>query len=169
MANEGSESIGRITTRGALTNVWHPTIHGPWGITARPDGALWFANWDAGDRRKHGARGGQGTSIGRITVGGVVTEVQHAGIRGPFGVAAGPDGALWFTSYRGNSIGRVTPRGDIQIFRHPSLRGPQEIAAGPDGALWFANVTGDSIGRITVGGAVTRPGHPSPVGHRRRA
>jgi streptogramin lyase len=27
----------------------------------------------------------------------------------PFGVTAGPDGALWFTEAEGNKIGRITP------------------------------------------------------------
>ena len=37
-------SIGRITTVGVVTTYTDPSIDGPEGITAGPDGALWFTN-----------------------------------------------------------------------------------------------------------------------------
>src|SRR5882757_2016183 len=57
----------------------------PEGITAGPDGNLWFAE--------------QAGRIGRITPAGVVTEFSN-GITAdsrPFAITAGPDGNLWFT------------------------------------------------------------------------
>ena len=68
--------------------------HNPSGITAGPDGALWFTN--------------AGNSIGRITTAGVVTNYTGTGISNPSGITAGPDGALWFTNSGNNSIGRIT-------------------------------------------------------------
>src|SRR5262245_22661777 len=67
---------------------------GPEGITAGPDGALWFTE----NRDK----------IGRITTGGAVTEFALPARSSPQGIAAGPDGALWFTEVDGNKIGRIT-------------------------------------------------------------
>ena len=52
-------------------------------------------------------------SIGRITTAGVVTNYTGTGISGPAGIAAGPDGALWFTNYSNNSIGRITTAGVV--------------------------------------------------------
>jgi virginiamycin B lyase len=75
-------------------------------------------------------------------------------IKHPWGIAAGRDGALWFTNPVGNSIGRITTSGDMVFFTHAGIRGPQGIASGPDGALWFTNHYGDSIGRITIRGSV---------------
>ena len=75
---------------------------GPAGITAGPDGNLWFT--EAGRNR-----------IGRITPAGVVTEFS-AGISAksvPGGITAGPDGNLWFTEFGGDRIGRITPVGII--------------------------------------------------------
>ena len=65
----------------------------PDDIASGPDGALWFSN---------------GTSIGRITTSGVVTDYTGTHIDGPTGITAGPDGALWFTNAANNSIGRIT-------------------------------------------------------------
>src|SRR5438874_555681 len=68
----------------------------PTGITAGPDGNLWFTEIGA-------------NKVGRITTAGVITEfplpARHSG---PTGIAAGPDGALWFTEFYGNKIGRIT-------------------------------------------------------------
>src|SRR6266851_4992907 len=78
-------------------------ISRPQGITAGPDGALWFTN--------------QGTdSIGRISTAGAVNTFTGNGISGPHEITAGPDGALWFTDYDNNSIGRITTSGTVTIF-----------------------------------------------------
>jgi streptogramin lyase len=73
----------------------------------------------------------------------------------PQGIAAGPDGALWFAEY-GKTIGRITTAGVITEFPVPTGGGlgPNQIAAGPDGALWFT-CPYSQIGRITTAGAVS--------------
>ena len=74
----------------------------------------------------------------------------------PGGIAAGPDGALWFTETNGNKIGRITTAGAFSEFALPTANaGPGRITAGPDGALWFMEVTANKIGRITTAGKVT--------------
>jgi hypothetical protein len=72
-------------------------ISGPEGITAGPDGALWFTN--AGNN-----------TIGRITTSGVVTSYTGTGIDDPTSITAGPngEGALWFTNNSNNTTGRIT-------------------------------------------------------------
>ena len=68
----------------------------PFGITAGPDGNLWFTEYS-------------GNRIGRITPSGTVTEFS-SGITassGLSGITAGPDGNLWFTENNGNRIGRL--------------------------------------------------------------
>src|SRR4029453_15437768 len=82
---------------------------------------------------------------------------------GPFGIAAGPDGNLWFTlsplsDLPGNSaIGRITTGGvaTTEVSR-PHGRDPLGIAAGPDGNLWFVLAGTNAIGRITTSGVVTQ-------------
>jgi len=74
----------------------------------------------------------------------------------PFAIAAGPDGALWFTERSGNKIGRITTAGTITEFPLPDPGSrPRGIAAGPDGALWFTEQDANKIGRITTGGTIS--------------
>ena len=147
-----------------VTNYTGTGISNPDGITAGPDGALWFTN--SGCCPPTG-------SIGRITTGGVVTNYTGTGISNPSGITVGPDGALWFTN-SGNaelkiagSIGRITTSGVVTGFTDPSIDNPIGITAGPDGALWFTNLRNNSIGRITISGVVTNYTDPSidnPIG-----
>ena len=78
-------------------------------------------------------------SIGRITTTGTVTNYTGTGINDPTGIAAGPDGALWFTNFGNNSIGRITTAGTVTNYTGPGISDPSGITAGPDGALWFTN------------------------------
>ena len=75
----------------------------------------------------------------------------------PSGIAAGPDGDLWFTQQDSDQIGRMTPSGKVTEFSAgiTSGAGPDGIAAGPDGNMWFTEFDGDRIGRITLSGKVT--------------
>ena len=46
----------------------------------------------------------------------VATTVLPVGDGGPYGIVAGPDGALWFTLVHGSRIGRMTPGGELATF-----------------------------------------------------
>ncbi len=71
-------------------------------------------------------------------------------------IAAGSDGALWFTLNQGNAIGRITVDGETALYPLPTEgAGPVGITAGPDGALWFVEIGAGQVGRITVDGEVT--------------
>ncbi|MBV9762733.1 MAG: putative Ig domain-containing protein [Acidobacteriaceae bacterium] len=142
----------------------------PAGITAGPDGALWFAEQTANSA----AADPNQFQIGRIATGGAVTEflippVTIAGSPGypePQGIAAGPDGALWFTGLNTSTIGRITTSGAITQYFIPSGGNPQWIVQGPDGALWFTEQAFGSapaaIGRIDTSGAFTEYTIPTP-------
>ena len=65
------------------------------------------------------------------------------------GVAAGPDGNIWFTQLAG-MIGRITPAGVITEFSVPPgaiISSPYAIVAGADGNIWFTEVEGNNIDR----------------------
>jgi streptogramin lyase len=115
----------------------------PVGITAGPDGNLWFTETSV-------------DAIGRITPAGVVMEFSVGITPGsmPYEITAGPDGNLWFTESNANQIGRITPAGVVKEFPLPTGTTPIGITAGPDGNLWFAEESG-AIGRITTAGVVT--------------
>jgi virginiamycin B lyase len=146
-------SIGRITTSGLVTIYTDPTIYDPSGITAGPDGALWFIN------QSPDPCGQFCGSVGRITTSGVVSNFTSTipnAIDNPTSLTAGPDGALWYANGFGHSVGRITTKGTITVFAN-SAAGPHSITAGPDGALWFTNDGGgsSSIGRITTSGTAS--------------
>ncbi len=137
VATVGTASPARAD--GEITAFTNPGVFSPGGITAGPDGALWFTDtWT--------------DSIGRMTTAGVVTNFYtDPSIDRPTGITAGPDGALWFTNF--DSVDRITTSGVISSFTDPSIHCAGAITTGPDGALWFTNC--NSIGRITTSGVVS--------------
>lgn len=87
---------------------------------------------------------------------------------GAGGIAAGPDGDMWFIESQRNKIGRVTPSGVITEFPIPPTPtggNPVDITAGPDGNMWFLEAgTRVTIGRITPSGVITQFPTPAPGG-----
>ena len=150
-----SVALGLPAAAGAqiITEFPIPTANsGPFGITAGPDAALWFAE-------------GSGNKIGRITTAGAVSEFSiPTANSGPSGVAVGSDGALWFTELSADKIGRITTSGVITEYPVPTgAAQPNWIIAGPDGALWFTEQGTNQIGRITTAGVITEyPVSPLP-------
>jgi streptogramin lyase len=131
------------------------TTSGPTGITVGPDGNIWFIEQTGG-------------KVGRITLDQrhEITEfpvtttntdslqVANGGLAGLYGIASGPDGALWFTETNGNSIGRIEAFGNHKITQFP-LEDPSQtigITTGPDGDIWF-NVNGPDY-RTNAGAAI---------------
>lgn len=114
----------------------------PDGITAGPDGALWFT--DPGN-----------DVIGRITTKGDYTLQQPANVEVSVGITAAPDNALYFTAAQSNAqIGKITTDGTVTLFSDPGGAYPQGITVGLDGALWFAESNG-TVGRMDTKGTVT--------------
>jgi streptogramin lyase len=133
----------------------------PAGITAGPDGAVWFSE-DVANK------------IARITPGGSITEFNlpaplpqnDASTRGPGSMVSGPDHqTVWWTENFGpyDSIGRINVSTDaITEWQLPTVDSlPTSITVGPDGALWFAEIGANKIGRITTSGAITEFSLPS--------
>ncbi|HVN69046.1 MAG TPA: Virginiamycin B lyase [Candidatus Binatia bacterium] len=113
----------------------------PAGITAGPDGDVWFT--DPGN-----------DVIGRITVRGKYKLQARAGAEVSDGITTGPDGALWFTTQESQpQIGRITTKGAVTLFADSGGEFPHGITTGPDGALWFAESNG-RVGRMTTDGQV---------------
>jgi streptogramin lyase len=69
----------------------------------------------------------------------------------PDRIAAGPDGALWFTENSANALGRISPAGGVSTFSLASLganNGPLGIALGPGGLMYFTEANTGRIGSI---------------------
>jgi virginiamycin B lyase len=92
----------------------------------------------------------------QIGIGMYSLPLVNNGTPGPYWIAPGPDGALWFTETWGNSIGRITTAGKATEYPLPTPGSfPECITAGPDGALWFTETAVKQIGRITTAGTIT--------------
>ena len=129
-----------------VTNYADPSIDDPTGITAGPDGALWFTN----------SNSGAGSSSGpEIPSGGSpppgwspTTPIRASSTRGASPLAPMvPCGSPMATT----SIGRITTAGVVTNYTDPSITGADGITAGPDGALWFTDPFNEIIGRVTTG------------------
>ncbi|MBV8530845.1 MAG: Virginiamycin B lyase [Candidatus Eremiobacteraeota bacterium] len=140
-----NEQILKFTTNGRYTNFPLQNYCAPIGITSGPDKALWFTTQCAGGS----------ASIGRITTSGRIRTYSVASYAED--IAAGDDGALWFTQPTSDQIGRITTHGKITEYSKgiSAGAGPYSIVSGPDGALWFTEQNGGRIGRITRTGTVT--------------
>jgi streptogramin lyase len=118
----------------------------PRGITAGPDGNLWYVQT------------GTANKIGRITPGGTITNFPIPTANSePEDITAGPDGNLWFTETEGSKIGRITTAGHITEFPFTPRCGdygcgPIGITTGPDGNLWFTLFNGSGVEGITTNG-----------------
>jgi streptogramin lyase len=165
MGGNPGNTIARIdATTHAVTAFSVPMAPGPTiglvgdslgGITAGPDGNIWFTELGVND--------GQ---IGMINLAtDVITQVP-APLAGE-GITAGPDGDVWFISWTGSSIGMLDPTtDDITMFPTP-VPIPSPIGAiltvGSDGNLWFAAPGNALIGDIDptdLSGEVTDPVGP---------
>lgn len=112
-------------------------------IIVGPDKNLWFTEENIG-------------RLGRITLSGEVTEynLPILPLAGPYDVAAGADGNLWFTA-NPDIVGRMTLQGQVTLFRTPSKHEPVWITAGPDGNVWFSELQENTLGKVTPDGTIS--------------
>jgi hypothetical protein len=86
----------------------------------------------------------------------------------PIGIAAGPDGNIWFTERFANKIGMLDLAGGTHAITEYTLPSddtqPVGIAAGPDGNVWFTESGYGQIGVIDVsGGSYAITEYPIPT------
>ena len=186
------ERVGRVTPDGTVTEF---RVGGqPTGITVGPDGNLWFADMGLNSIRSITTLGAVGVNFGgldnprelvtgadgnlwasefnshsitRITQAGSTTRFRlPAGSFFPNGVAAGPDGNVWFTTF--DKVGKITPSGIITLFSPPSAGSAVfDITTGPDGNLWFTERNTGNIGQVTPSGTITEFATPAQPGRLR--
>ena len=138
----GYMSVGRITSAGAISEFPLPSASKFLsGITAGPDGALWFT--EVNDKK-----------LGRMTTAGKFTELPVPSSTGPL-ITAGPDGALWYVDGHKRRIVRITTTGTVTEFPQPLAQNLIGLTPGPDGALWFTDCLAPQIGRITTAGVIS--------------
>jgi virginiamycin B lyase len=147
-----SSRIGMINpTTHAVAEFPLPTADaGPGGITAGPDGNLWFTEFN-------------GSQIGMInpTTHAIaeftVSAVGYQGLQRLRDITTGPDGNLWFTEVAPSLIGMINPTTHaIAEFPTPTANSyPTDITTGPDGNLWFFEVNSDQLGEVVIAPSIT--------------
>jgi streptogramin lyase len=141
-----------------ITEFAVPSVSGATdGITAGPDGNLWFT--EAGS-----------DAIGMInpTTHAISSFTLPTANADPQGITAGPDGNLWFTEFDGDKIGVINPTTHaISEFPTPTANsGPLAITAGPNGDLWFTELHAHQVGEINpTTDAITEFALPAAVGY----
>jgi virginiamycin B lyase len=173
--------IGRIGADGTIREYPLPTLTYAVAALARgSDGNVWYIRVNGSALAPSPLGSSALFVLGRISPTGTTTEFRTSA---PLRLAAGPDGALWFTALGpqkvrnefNGMIGRITMSGEVTEFPLPkSGIVPESIVSGADGALWFTFVTADpsqgaagagvGIGRITTTGAVTLFPLPATAG-----
>jgi virginiamycin B lyase len=136
----GTGHIVRVDRNGEVDLFPVPGQGVGFGITAAPNGDVWFTGYDA--------------AITRVTPAGQTTQYQVPNASAPslVGITAGADGNLWFANFEAKTIGRISPQGEITQYPiEPADQIPGGVAPGADGNVWFTTPT--SIGRITTGAA----------------
>jgi cysteine-rich repeat protein len=149
----GRKEIGQVASGACGTVVEYGLPNGtsPIGITAGPDGNMWFAE-------------GAANKIGKMTTAGVVLSHFSVPTPGsyPGAIASGPDGNLWFASNLKSRIGKVSTAGAFTEYIIPTEgSGPADIARGPDGNMWFTESNTNRIGKVTATGVFTEYVLPS--------
>jgi virginiamycin B lyase len=136
--------IGRMTTNGTFSYYAIPTLFAE-NIVAGRDGALWFYArgkiariTTSGSARAYsiplhvpnGVFGGAFRPMAAVPPGGYIDYVS--------GIAAGSDGAIWYTNSFGNLVGRLDPAAAVP---DPPLPPPPASAA-PALSTWGLAVLG---------------------------
>jgi virginiamycin B lyase len=124
----------------------------PGQIALGADGNLWMAEGSGG--------------VAKISPSGAFKEFSigpNGPAAGQFGVAAGPDGATWFTEKSNpGRVGRITPAGQVTELTGGSTPGfianlsPTGVVTGPDNHIWFTqSAAPGAVGHVNGDGTVT--------------
>jgi len=74
-----------------------------------------------------------------------VTEFPLATSTGPEGIAAAPDGSVWFAQSVEGNVARITAAGVITEGRSVKGSEPVGVTVAPDGNPWYAELSANKI------------------------
>ncbi|HYY79906.1 MAG TPA: hypothetical protein VFD04_12090, partial [Actinomycetes bacterium] len=139
----GTSTIGRIdAASGAVTTT--PTTDGsttvaPRSVTVAADGQVWFTARFTPQ------------AVGRLDpTTGVVTIFPTPSNPGPEGIAASPDGSIWFTQTTKGNIANITNAGVITEGRVVKGSGPVGITVAPNGDPWYTMMAANKVATLQL-------------------
>lgn len=112
------------------------------GITAGPDGNIWFAQLDIIWRLN--PTNGRFTSFSVMKSNTAYDSSEEGG-----NILVGPDGKLWFDEADGQ-IGNISPKGVITEFLPPNGSSIGIGVVGPDSKIWFTDPIKNLIGNFSL-------------------
>lgn len=86
-------------------------------------------------------------AVWRLAPDGKLTKLAD-GLYGASGIAVGPTGDVFQSSFYGNYLSRISRTGEVETWADEGLNGPVGIAPAPDGSLFVVNCSGNSVSRI---------------------
>jgi virginiamycin B lyase len=84
-------------------------------------------------------------------------------LESPTVVAAGPDGAVWFTLDRSDVIGRAHTGAIERISTSGRNIEPLGLGVAPDWSAWFTDAVGGGVARVTPAGEISRYKLDTPI------
>ncbi len=148
MVESKLRKVFRVTQAGKITEFVIPdtTALLLQSITVGSDGQLWFTSPTDNTIRRVNTKG---EFTGAFKIPTTTGKIREKNTSFPRGLAAGPDGNVWFAEMGGNKIGRITPNGEITEFPLPTPdSGPYVPAFDNSGRVWFAESTANKIARL---------------------
>ena len=163
----GDSFVGSITTDGTVTTYPITAAYGKCqpalaGITAGPDGNIWFTDDACGN-------------VGKLDLSTKTITLTPTLLYGTE-ITTGPDGNLWYGGYENggpNAVAKMTTSGSATIYPVATglyINGLNGIVTGPDKNIWFTYYSGSGyshqsgVGRITTGGTIATFGSGIDVG-----
>lgn len=184
----GTNDFSRVAPDGTVTSYDATNLSNPVGVTAGPDGNMWFtqingvvkispSNPTQGEATTINAIGGaqeivsDGTDLWTAS-GDKVVRVPPASPNTPQiftinglnarGIAVGSDGLIWIADFGSNRVFSLTTA-DVQTpYDLGANAGVQDVAAGPNGQVVIPRPGQQNIGLLSPGGTPTA--FPTPAG-----
>jgi streptogramin lyase len=159
-ASSPAVSLARYAKDGSLQYVSVPGLSKYTGLaafTVAPDGSLLFIAAPAGPSHQDPGS----AFVVRVLLDGTLSEVAKVTQMGAYygvvgGIAAAPDGTIWYTEPSANRIAHIGADGKTTEFRDgiPAGARPGAIAAGHDGSVWFTDNALNTVEHLTLDGRV---------------
>ncbi|TCR64093.1 lyase [Bosea sp. BK604] len=87
-----------------------------------------------------------------------VTYFDLPGIKGPHGLAATGDGAIWVCGNKNGTLGRFDPRtSEIKLFELGQGSAPRSLLLAGDGAFWLSDAGQNAILRVDPASGAVQP------------